>query len=219
VDETLPTITIATIAGDNVINLSEAQAGLAIGGSETGADGRTVTVHILNSVNQIVDSYTTVATGGTWSVNVSSADARALAGGAYTVAASVSDAAGNPATATQALLVDETLPTITIAPIAIDNVINLSEAQAGFTIGGTESGADGRSVTVQILNNSNQVIDTYTTVAAAGTWSVSVSSADAIALADGTYTVSASVSDAAGNPAGRRRQSLWTRRCQRSPSR
>src|SRR6476646_7588972 len=110
----------------------------------------------------MIDTYTTVATGGSWSVNVSSADARALADGTYTVTASVSDAAGNPALATQTLRVDETLPTITIATIAGDNVINLSEAQAGFAIGGSETGADGRTVTVHILNSSNQIVDSYT---------------------------------------------------------
>jgi hypothetical protein len=201
VDETPPTIGITPITGDNIVNLSEARAGFAISGSETGADGQTVTVHVLNSSNQVVDSYMTVATAGTWLVGVSSADATALADGTYTVAASVSDSAGNPATATQALTVDETPPTIAIATIAGDNVVNLSEARAGFAISGTESRADGQIVIVQIRDSSNHVVDSYTTTAAGGLWSVSVSSAQATALADGAYNVTASVSDAAGNPA------------------
>ena len=45
----------------------------------------------------MVDSYTTTAGSGTWSVNVTPAQAQALADGVYTVTADVSDVAGNPA--------------------------------------------------------------------------------------------------------------------------
>ena len=112
-DTLAPMIAIATIAGDNSINLAEAQAGFAIGGSATGADGQTVTVTIVDGSGHVVDSYTTTAAGGTWSVNVTSAQATALADGSYLVTASVSDAAGNPATATQTLTVDEETETDT----------------------------------------------------------------------------------------------------------
>jgi hypothetical protein len=106
-DTLAPLIAIGTIAGDNSINTAEAQAGFAISGSETGADGQTVTVTIVDDTGKVVDSYTTTAVGGTWSVSVTSAQATALADGSYTVTASVSDAAGNSATATRALTVDE----------------------------------------------------------------------------------------------------------------
>jgi hypothetical protein len=201
VDQTPPTITIAAVAGDSNINLARAEAGFAIGGGESGADGQTVTVAILDSGGRIVDSYTTVAAGGSWSVNVSSRDATALRDGTYTVTASVADAAGNPASATQSLTVDETAPTITIAAITGDNHINLVEAQGGFAISGGESGANGQTVTVAILDSDGSIVDSYTTTAAGGSWSVSVRASDAIALRDGTYTVTASVADAAGNPA------------------
>ena len=204
VDQTPPTVTIAAITGDNVVNLSEAQTGFVIAGTETGADGQTITVQIVDHANRVVETYTTTGAGGTWSVNVSSADATALADGTYTVTASVSDPAGNPAATTQTFTVDETPPTITVAPITGDNVINLSEAQAGFAIGGSEIGADGQTVTITILDGTGHAVDKYTTTAAGGAWSVSVSSADATALLDGTYAVTATVSDAAGNPASAR---------------
>ena len=106
-DTLAPMIAIATIAGDNSINAAEAQAGFPISGSETGADGQTVTVTIVDDTGRVVDSYTATAAGGTWSVNVTGAQATALADGTYTVTASVSDAAGNSATATQTLTVEE----------------------------------------------------------------------------------------------------------------
>jgi FecR protein/Bacterial Ig-like domain len=106
-DTLAPLIAIGTIAGDNSINTAEAQAGFAISGSETGADGQTVTVTIVDDTGKVVDNYTTTAGGDTWSVSVTGAQATALAEGSYMVTASVSDAAGNSATATRTLTVDE----------------------------------------------------------------------------------------------------------------
>ncbi|MGH9808768.1 MAG: beta strand repeat-containing protein, partial [Terriglobia bacterium] len=61
----------------------------------------------------------------------------------------------------------ETAPTITIGAIAADNVVNSSEAAAGFTIGGTASDAsvdvNGQFITIDIVNASNVVVDTFTT--------------------------------------------------------
>ena len=116
IDTVAPSITIAAIASDNIINASEAAnaggviiSGTATDGSGTGVNGQTVTVQILNSSNTVVDSYTTTASGGTWSVDVTKAQAQGLTDGSYTVTANVSDVAGNPAPqATRALTVAET---------------------------------------------------------------------------------------------------------------
>src|SRR5262249_26924238 len=94
---------------------------------------------------------------------------------------------------------DTLAPTITVAAITGDNIINLTEAQSGFLISGSETGADGQTVTVTILDSNGVPVETYTTTAGSGNWSVPVSSADATRLNDGTYTVTAIVSDAAGN--------------------
>jgi hypothetical protein len=119
----------------------------------------------------------------TCSVNVSAADATALADGAYTVRAVVSDAAGNPsAPATEGLGVHGTGPNVAIAAITGDNVVNRSEAQAGFVISGSETGADAQAVTITILDNNGHAVDKYTTTAAGGAWLVQVTPAEAIAL-------------------------------------
>ncbi|TYL96787.1 hypothetical protein FXB40_10780 [Bradyrhizobium rifense] len=109
IDTTAPTIAISTIAGDNIVNATEGAAGFAVSGTTSGAEnGRIVTVNILNSANAIVNSYTKAVSSNAWSVAVTSAQAAALADGNYTVSASVSDAAGNPApTATRALTMDQ----------------------------------------------------------------------------------------------------------------
>jgi VCBS repeat-containing protein len=196
----VPTISVDAVTADNLINAGEANAGFAITGSETGADGQPVTVSIVDHDGNVVASCTTSASEGGWSVNVSGEQATALADGSYTATADVSDQFGNPATeATQTLAVHETLPTISIAAIAGDNVINASEANAGFAITGSETGADGRPVTVSILDGDGHVVASYTTTASGGNWSVGVTSQQATALAEGSYTVTADVSDQFGN--------------------
>ncbi|WP_210253116.1 Ig-like domain-containing protein, partial [Beijerinckia sp. L45] len=204
VDETPPTIAIGTVAGDNTVNKAEAVAGVAISGTSTGADGQTATIRIVDSTNAVKDTYTvTIAAGGNWTATVTAVQAQALADGSYMVKADVSDVAGNPAVeATRALSVDETSPTIAIGTIAGDNVVNASEAGAGVAINGTSSGADGQTATITIVDSTNAMKDTYTvTIAAGGTWTATVTAAQAQALADGSYTVKADVSDVAGNPA------------------
>ena len=117
-----PTIAITTpIADDNVVNKAEAAAGFMISGSEAGADGQTVTVKIVNSSSQVVDTLTTTAASGAWSVNVAPAQAQALANGSYTVKADVSNVAGTPATeARQTITVDETTPTVSVGVSSAD---------------------------------------------------------------------------------------------------
>ena len=109
IDTTAPTISIKTIAGNNIVNATEASQGFAISGATVGVEnGQIVTVNILNSTNAIVDTYTTADSSNAWAINVTSTQATALADGSYTVTANVSDRAGNPApTATRALTVDE----------------------------------------------------------------------------------------------------------------
>ena len=220
VEETLPTITITDpVAGDDIISKTEAAAaagviihGTALPGSALAVvNGQTVTVTIVDSSNVVKDTYTTTVANGAWSVTVQPADAQNLANGNYTIQANVSDTAGNAATtATLAIKVEETLPTITITdPVAGDDIISKTEAAAaaGVIIHGTAlpgsalAVVNGQTVTVTIVDSSNVVKDTYTTIVANGAWSVTVQPADAQNLANGNYTIQANVSDTAGNAA------------------
>src|SRR5581483_2172605 len=130
---TAPTIAITPIDGNNIINNAEAAAGVTISGTATAGsavvNGQTATITIVDATNTIKDIYTTTISNGAWSVNVTAAQAQALANGSYTVEANVSDVAGNPApTASQTVTVAETLPTVTINPIDSNNIINNAEA-------------------------------------------------------------------------------------------
>src|SRR5262249_1256603 len=120
VDETPPTIAIDTTISNNVVNVKVAGAGFSIAGTVTDAEnGQPVTGKILDSAAPAVDTFTTTMTNNAWSVDVTSAEAKSLHDGTYTVTADVSDTAGNPAQeATQAIAVDETPPTVTWLPPA-----------------------------------------------------------------------------------------------------
>ncbi|EOQ3434849.1 Ig-like domain-containing protein [Escherichia coli] len=190
VDATAPTVTINTIAGDDILNAAEAGAALTITGSSTAEAGQTVTV-TLNGAN-----YTgTVQTDGSWSISVPPADLSALTASNYTVSAAVSDKAGNPSSANHNLTVDTSVPVVTINTVAGDDVINATEhAQAQIISGSATGAATGSTVTVTIGSS------IFTTVLdASGNWSVGVPASVVSALANGTVTINASVTDAAGN--------------------
>ena len=190
VDATAPTVTIDTVAGDNVINGSEAAAGVAISGTTTAEVGQTVTVTFGGN------SYTAqVQQGGVWSVNVPGTDLSALADNGYTVQVSVSDAAGNPGSAGKAITLDTTPPTVSFNVVAGDDVINSVEHGQAQIVSGTATGASvGDKLIITI--GSNQYT---TTVDASGKWSVGVPASVISALADGTVTLSATITDSAGN--------------------
>ncbi|MFH2742270.1 Ig-like domain-containing protein [Enterobacter hormaechei] len=190
VDATAPSVTINTIATDDILNASEAQSDLAISGTSTAEAGQTLTVSLNGK-----DYTTTVSANGSWTLNVPAADLAGLTDGSVRVTASVSDKAGNPASVDHTLMVDVTVPAVTIHTVAGDDVINAAEHNQAQIVSGSATGAAaGDKVTVTIGGQ------TYTTVLdAAGNWSVGVPASVISGLSDGTVTVTASVTDAAGN--------------------
>ncbi|WP_247883009.1 beta strand repeat-containing protein, partial [Azospirillum brasilense] len=192
VDRTAPTLAIATVAGDNVLNAADSAVGQTVSGVTNGVeDGQTVTVTLNGK------TYTTTVTNNAWSLTVPSADLLALTDGAsYTVTASLTDAAGNPTQATRSVAVDRTVPTVAITTVTGDNVLSAAESAVPQTVAGTTTGVeDGQTVTVTLNGK------TYTTTVTNNAWSLTVPSADLLALTDGaSYTVTASLTDAAGNP-------------------
>ncbi|MBG0613769.1 Ig-like domain-containing protein, partial [Enterobacter hormaechei] len=188
VDATAPSVTINTIATDDILNATEAQSDLAISGTSTAAAGQTLTVSLNGK-----DYTTTVSANGSWTLNVPAADLAGLTDGSVTVTASVSDKAGNPASVDHTLTVDVTVPAVTIHTVAGDDVINVAEHNQAQIISGSATGAAAGD-TVTIGGQS------YTTVLdAAGNWSVGVPANVISGLSDGSVTVTASVTDAAGN--------------------
>ncbi|QEM83228.1 Ig-like domain-containing protein [Halomonas binhaiensis] len=185
-------VVIDPITGDDQINAAEAASELAITGSAAQAPaGAVVTVSI---GDQQYTGY--VAADGTWSVPVS-ADAWAnLADGNVTVSAEVSSA-GSSGSATRDVLLDTEAPTLSLNPLAGDDIINAAEQQQALEVSGTTTGLTGGEVVTVELNGKSYT----TTVDADGNWELYIGAKDVMALADGEHTVAVSVSDKAGNPA------------------
>jgi hypothetical protein len=200
-DTTAPTISIAIVAGDDVIDDAEDNS-VTLSGSTSGVEnGQTVSVTLVNAGGTVVYSGSTVVSNNAWSIP--GVDLSALPDGAgYTVTASVSDAAGNAATpATRPVsTIDTIAPTISIAVVAGNDVIDDAEDNS-VTLSGSTSGVEnGQTVSVTLVNAGGTVVYSGSTVVSNSAWSIP--GVDLSALPDGAgYTVTASVSDAAGNAA------------------
>src|SRR6185437_10855226 len=181
VAESGPTVTIAAVEGNNVINAAHAPGGVPLSGTVSGiVPNSTFTVTVTD--NGVTHTYTATvnAAGNAWSATIPSSDATALANGTATVSAQVTDVNGNVATASQAVTVAESGPTQTISAVEGNNVINAAEAAQGVPLSGTVSGIAANS-TFTVTVTDNGVTHTYTaTVNAAGNgWSATIPSSDA----------------------------------------
>ena len=186
-----PTLTMNTVFGDGVLNAADLNSTQTISGTSTNLTaGTTVTVTLGGK------TYTAlVASGGAWSVTVSKADLALLSDGTLTATATATDAYGNVATQSGAVsVISHAAPTVTLGTLFGDGALNAVEALSAQTVSGTSTNAEGSTVTLRI-----GTLTLTGTVAANGSWSISVPSASLLALADGTQAVSVSVTNAAGN--------------------
>ncbi|OVZ98202.1 adhesin [Yersinia frederiksenii] len=196
VDTTAPTLTISPVAGDGIINAAETKATVAISGTST-AIGATVSV-VFNG-----KTYTgTVQSDGSWSVNVPASALVGLADGSQSISATVTNSAGNSASASGHVIIDAdpaNLPNLAINDFAVDNHLNGAEQKVSQTLSGTTSHVEAGRLVLITLNNK-----TYTaTVGADGKWSTQIPAADLAMIANGTATIHAQVTDIAGNPASK----------------
>ncbi|KAA5949818.1 Ig-like domain-containing protein [Pantoea sp. Bo_2] len=184
-----PTLTMNVVAGDDVINATEATADVAVsGGSTLLAAGTPVTVSFNGT-----DYSTTIDADGNWTVTVPSAAFINVApGSTQTFTVTAIDVAGNPAVATQEVSFSTTPPVLADITVSAGDTLNLAESLQDLTINGTTTG--GLPVTVTLNNVS------YTTTADAdGNWTLTIPTADVQQLADGPNAITVSVTDAAGN--------------------
>jgi len=177
--------TVNAVTGDNVIDATEAAAGVTVAG--TAEAGSTVVVTWGEGNTQT----TTADAEGNWSVTFASD--KIPADGATTISAVATDAAGNASDAgTVSVAVDATPPGApSIGAVAGNDVVNSSEAAAGVTVSGTAEAGSSVAVTWGDGNTQTATAD------GDGNWSVAFAS-DKVP-ADGTTTISAVATDTAGN--------------------
>ncbi|BAS68020.1 Ig-like domain-containing protein [Bathymodiolus septemdierum thioautotrophic gill symbiont] len=184
IDKAAPaTPTIAAVATDDVINLSEKNSAIT-GTTEAGS---TVTLSIGGNTR------TATVTNTTWSYTLTDADITAMGQGTESITATATDTNGNTATSSaKSITVDTVAPaTPTIAAVATDDVINLSEKNSAIT-GTTEAGS---TVTLSIGGNTRTATVTNTT------WSYTLTDADITAMGQGTESITATATDTNGNTA------------------
>lgn len=192
IDLTGPMVLIDTVAPDldvtggtdDVVNAVAHEDGVTITG--TGEPGAAISVEIDG-----VTHTTTVSESGTWSVTF---DSTQIATGEVSTSVTVTstDDFGNATVVTETLVIDTIVPDLEFEATQVgDNVVNGTEAGAGFDLTGTAE--PGATIVVTIGGQ------TWETVAGVdGAWVISVASG---ALAGGEYdaTITAVAKDAAGN--------------------
>ncbi len=191
-----PTLTVNTVAQDDVINALEHNAALSITGTSTHLAAGTVVTVTLNA-----KTYTgTVDSSGNWSVTVPQADVQNMSDStvgipSYQITASAQDAAQNPASTTHNIAVDTTGPDLgvtTQGSILADGVINVAEASVDQTINGT--GTPGQTVKLDINGTT-----LTTSVSSTGDWSMTIPATVLQGLGQSTPTLVFSSTDAQGN--------------------
>lgn len=187
-DTTAPNVVVDPVTRDNQLDIAELNSGFNLTGRTVPADpGAQVSVTINGQTLTGV-----VAADGSWSVPVSASDLAGLTNGNYSVSVTVTDTAGN-ASPTQSVnfSVNTNASAIAISPVESDDKISAADIQDGLTISGISARlAEGATVTVTL--NGKQ----YTTqINSSGNWQLTISQADAAAIADGTATLTVSARD------------------------
>ena len=186
---------VAFATADETTNASEV-SNISMTLSGVDSDAASVSVSIDDAdggTSAVVRSATKV--GSDWVVP--DVDISTLSDGTVTVTATVTDDAGNTATATDTLTLDTVAPTPTIDIVADDDEINVAENTAGFNITGT--GENGATVTISFESGATLAGGNTATVSG-GTWSIAVAAKEAgDKFKEGDELVTVTQTDTAGN--------------------
>ncbi|QZN95213.1 Ig-like domain-containing protein [Symbiopectobacterium purcellii] len=190
ITKNLPTISLNSLfGGDGYLNVAEAALSQILSGTTTNAaEGSKITLTLGG-----LSLDTNVGAGGGWSIPVSPTQLQSLLNGNLTVNATITDAAGNSASA--GLTVALTPPTITFNPLFGNGILDLNDLLSTQILSGTTTqAAAGTTLTLTLGGK------TYTTtINAGGGWSLNLPTVDLQAFADGALTVNAQLTNAAGN--------------------
>jgi len=200
VDRTAPEVTVDAppLGGDGILNIAEAGSPVQLSGTVSGQSDFTVTLNGSTLTDVVV-------TGTDWTVDVPPAILQALPSGqTIDITAEATDAAGNTAAASESFDTDLDAPTIAITDTGVgsDDTLNIAERDAGITVEGTATGADGQQVTVTLSGQAQATPITATGTVSGGTFAAAFAPGDLAGIGGwSAATVTAEVADAAGNPA------------------
>ena len=177
VDTLVPTLTI------DVADTTNDATPLITGTTDEPA-GSVVTILVTDSAGATQTLSAVVQAYGSFSISPGTD----LAEGDFTVSATISDEAGNTATASDAGSIDTTAPSLTLTPLEEGN-------DTTPTLSGSTNLAQGSEVTLVVTDSAGNVQTITATVDVNGNFTVDVPAP----LAEGAYSVEATASDEAGN--------------------
>ncbi|WP_165699535.1 Ig-like domain-containing protein [Chimaeribacter californicus] len=189
-------------AGDDVVDAGEQAQDQILDGTfflddsptGEGVAGLAVTIRMTSLDGQSFTYTTTTGIGGNWQVTVPAADLALLPDGRVDLAGSVTDGAGNTISNDNVFVVLTNPGTLTLDPIAGDNVLTPDEAAAGLVISGS-SHFMVMPLDVQVtINGVTHSFSDYT-----NDWAVTFTPQELAGLPDGPLTVTVTAYDLAGN--------------------
>jgi hypothetical protein len=153
----------------------------------------------------LVHTVLDVSANGTWSITLSGG-AATLDPATYTVSIKTGNNATQVGTSggmvtAGTFTVDTTAPVVTVNAVTGDDNLTQGESQAGYSVSGTATGADGQTITVELWDETGStIISTETATVTGGTWTVNFDGNLPIDGPSGNqYSIHASVADIAGN--------------------
>ncbi|MCQ8849646.1 Ig-like domain-containing protein [Alteromonas stellipolaris] len=177
VDTLIPTLTI------DVADTTNDTTPL-INGSTDEPAGSVVTILVTDSAGATQTLSAVVQADGSFSISPGTD----LAEGDFTISATISDEAGNTATAGDTGNIDTTAPSLTLTPLEEGN-------DTTPTLSGSTNLEQGSEVTLVVTDNAGNVQTITATVDVNGNFTVEVP----VPLAEGAYSVEVTTSDDAGN--------------------
>ena len=193
VDLTAPTLTVNAFAGNDILNASEAAVPQTLSGTASVTEiGQNVLI-TLNSKNYSAAVVSDGAGGAKWSVIIPVSDMAALGQNGSTIVAKLADKAGNSVEVDHPILVDTTIPLVSINPISVGGLLNSVNIGLGILLNG--SAEPNSSVTIKVGTLAGVTIQTDNL----GQWSLNVPKVDLQGLTDGPQVITVTSTDSAGN--------------------
>ncbi len=179
-------ITVTSVAGDNLVNLTESQQGFAVNGTST--PGAVMTVTIGTTVREV-----TCDGNGLWSANFGAGSVGADGTASVTVA--TVDRAGNASSTTFPFRVDTTA-SLAVSTVAGNDQVNKDENGGVMTVTGT---AEVGSTNIMVSWNGTTLPATVN--ATTGAWTVNFPANLFGSIQSTATNITVTATDAAGNAA------------------
>ncbi|PUE07214.1 hypothetical protein B9Z51_15275 [Limnohabitans sp. T6-5] len=175
IDTVVDAPVLDAISGNNIVNAVEAAQGVVVSGS--GESGATVQVIFSKGSLALPARSALVGSGGRWQLNLSSDEFQLLGDGAWSVAVSQTDLAGNVSSVTSGTLTVDRTPiagSVQVNALSTDDVVSFAEQGSDFVVTGT--GPAGTQVYLSLQGSLGSVKLEALVVNTQGQWQATLTS-------------------------------------------